>query len=175
MIQLWHYWEIACSISINKIFFHCYKKNLKWEWGNEESFSYYTEFYDWSTPLKDTKRLLTNIGTTRYQEALSVSLVMNGEAIPPLPKFTFVRCFSVQMRADQTRRASESLVCHACQCSKLWAHLGTRENLWSKCLFLKLMLLMSVSLAMMLNLTMTILLAVHEVLWLCRRTCLDCF
>ena len=30
-IQLWHYWEIACSISINNIFFHCYKKHLKWE------------------------------------------------------------------------------------------------------------------------------------------------
>ena len=30
MIQLWHYWEIACSITINKIFFHCYKKHLKW-------------------------------------------------------------------------------------------------------------------------------------------------
>ena len=44
MIQLWHYWDIACSISINKIFFHCYKKHLKWGggWGNEESFSDYT-------------------------------------------------------------------------------------------------------------------------------------
>ena len=30
MIQLWHYWEIACSITINKIVFHCYKKHLKW-------------------------------------------------------------------------------------------------------------------------------------------------
>ena len=30
MIQLWHYWEIACSITINKIIFHCYKKHLKW-------------------------------------------------------------------------------------------------------------------------------------------------
>ena len=30
MIQLWHYWEIACSKTINKIFFHCYKKRLKW-------------------------------------------------------------------------------------------------------------------------------------------------
>ena len=28
MIQLWHYWEIACSISRNKIN-HCNKKHLK--------------------------------------------------------------------------------------------------------------------------------------------------
>ena len=28
MIQLWHYWEIACSIT--KKIFHCYKKHLKW-------------------------------------------------------------------------------------------------------------------------------------------------
>ena len=30
MIQLWHYWEIACSISTNKIFFHFYNKHSKW-------------------------------------------------------------------------------------------------------------------------------------------------
>ena len=28
MIQLWHCWEIDCSMSINN-FFHCYKKHLK--------------------------------------------------------------------------------------------------------------------------------------------------
>ena len=30
MVQLWHYWEIACWKTINNIFFHCYKKHLKW-------------------------------------------------------------------------------------------------------------------------------------------------
>ena len=30
IIKLWHYWEIACSISNNKVFYNCYKKHLKW-------------------------------------------------------------------------------------------------------------------------------------------------
>ena len=43
MIQLWHYWEIGCSISINNIFFHCFKNHIKWGgWCKEESFSDYT-------------------------------------------------------------------------------------------------------------------------------------
>ena len=49
MIQHWHYWEIAFSISINIFFsFFCYKKHLKWGGtrGNEESFSDYTVLYD---------------------------------------------------------------------------------------------------------------------------------
>ena len=46
MIQLWHYWRIACFIAINKIFCYYYKKHLKWGWGIEESFSDYTGLYD---------------------------------------------------------------------------------------------------------------------------------
>ena len=34
MIQLWHYWEIACSISINKIIFFIVIKSTK-KWGDE--------------------------------------------------------------------------------------------------------------------------------------------
>ena len=50
MIQLWHYWEIAFSISINRIFFDSYKKHQKWGdggWCSEESFSDYPNSALW--------------------------------------------------------------------------------------------------------------------------------
>ena len=45
MIQLWH-WEIACSITINEIFFSLLQKAPKMGgWRKEESFSDYTVLY----------------------------------------------------------------------------------------------------------------------------------
>ena len=47
--------NIACSISINKIFFHYNKSTLSGRWGNEESFCDYTVLYAFTYTVNAVK------------------------------------------------------------------------------------------------------------------------
>ena len=83
MIQLWHYWEIAFSISINRIFFHGYKKHQKWRdggWCNEESFSDYPNSALWLS-YGGTPSFVRSILLLVFQPEKWVSLVLTLTAV----------------------------------------------------------------------------------------------